>query len=109
MYLRDVNRIAGKDVRQTWGKPNLTIEDVIDPVKARWAARVYLSHYGNVYRKRTGMVPNEEVYARIHNGGPDGWKKGSTLGYWMNVEGYIEHFSRSMNVDIVIRKKARNT
>lgn len=29
--------------------------------------------------------PTVEVYARIWNGGPEGWRKSSTLAYWRRV------------------------
>ena len=31
-----------------------------------------------------------ETMARIHNGGPEGHKKASTLGYWRDVEKFME-------------------
>lgn len=86
-YLDDVNKIAKADVKRLWGKSKLTIKDMKDPVKARWAFKVYLSYYGARYEKITGMTPTMEVYAKIHNGGPDGWKRGNwdTAVYWAKV------------------------
>ena len=46
----------------------------------------YLRHYGEVYKKETGKDPTVEVLARIHNGGPRGWKKEATRSYWARVE-----------------------
>jgi hypothetical protein len=107
MYLRDVNRIAGKNVQRTWGKKNLTLADMKDPAKAQWAARVYLSTYGREYQKHTGRAPTAEVYARIHNGGPDGWKQGKTLAYWRNVNSYMGVFSQVAKSDLVVSKRGR--
>jgi len=86
-YLDDVNRIAGDDVKATWGKAKLTIADMKDRAKARWAAKVYLNFYGEQYEKRTNKVPTAEVYAKIHNGGPMGWRRGNydTKRYWARV------------------------
>lgn len=85
-YLDDVNRIVGKDVMAvTWGKKKLTMVDVKEEVKARWVAKIYLEYYGRMYRHNTGKAPTYEVYARMHNGGPDGWANRSTLGYWRKV------------------------
>lgn len=81
VYLDDVNRLAGKDVQKVWGKPSLVLEDVKNPEIARWAARVYLHSYGVRYQKITGKKPDAGVYARMHNGGPNGWKKESTEAY----------------------------
>ena len=88
-YLDDVNRIAGTDgVRQRWGKDALTISDMYDPEKAWWAAEQYLSYYGERYQKETGEEPTEEVYIRMHNGGPRGWERVSTN----------SHFNRASEV-----------
>jgi len=78
-YLDDAMRIAGPEaVRQEWGVDRLTMEDMRDTAKAWWVAEVYLKHYGERYERLTGREPTEDVYARIHNGGPDGWRKSST-------------------------------
>jgi len=86
-YLDDVNKIAGYEVLHTWGKMTLTMEDMKDKDKARWAAKVYLTHYGELYEKRTGKAPTMEIYAKIHNGGPNGWRRGNfnTARYWAKV------------------------
>jgi hypothetical protein len=65
-YLDDVNRIAST---------SFTLEDMDDHVTARWAVCIYLSYYGENYKRKTGKIPSLIVYARIHNGGPNGYKK----------------------------------
>jgi hypothetical protein len=77
-YLDDVNKIADT---------NYTIEDMKNPELARWATRVYLNYYGDVYQSKTGDAPTLEVYARIHNGGPNGWQKASTNDYVQKLNG----------------------
>ena len=84
-YLDDVNKIAGKDVLAVWSKSKLTLADMKDPEMAKWAFRVYLNHYGESYEKNTGKAPTAEVYARIHNGGPNGWKNKKTVAYGRDV------------------------
>jgi hypothetical protein len=88
-YLKDVNRIAGKDVMRVWGVKKLYMSDMQDGDKARWAMRVYLSYYGKRYTRLTGLKPTPHIYARIHNGGPDGWKDKTTLAYWRSVRAYL--------------------
>ncbi len=85
-YLDDVNRIAGEEVYKKWGKETLTVEDMKDKEKAEWAFVVYMSHYGKVYTRRTGEIPTIEVYARMHNGGPNGWRRDSTLNFARKVQ-----------------------
>lgn len=86
-YLTDVNRVAGrKRCMKLWGKPSLTLNDVrYSHAKARWAVQIYLQHYGKRYTKLTGLYPTAEVYSRIHNGGPNGWKSCRTLVYWEKI------------------------
>ncbi len=70
IYLKDVNRILGYQ--------RYKLADRYNPEKARDIVTVYLMHYG--YGK--GI----EAMARIHNGGPRGWKKKFTLVYWQKIK-----------------------
>jgi hypothetical protein len=45
-------------------------------------AHIYLQHYGK--------GRSIEDMARIHNGGPDGWKKKCTEQYWLKVKAILE-------------------
>jgi len=47
-------------------------------------ARWYLIHYAN--RRTLGRAPTFADYARIWNGGPDGWKQKGTEKYWGKVK-----------------------
>lgn len=76
-YIKDVNRVYST---------KFTLVDRDDPVKAHRIVRLYLAHYGRVYNKTTGKPVTCEVLARIHNGGPEGWRKKSTLKHWKRVE-----------------------
>ena len=80
-YLDDVNRIVGT---------SYAIEDMKDPELACWAAKIYLNHYGERYQRKTGEAPTLEVYARIHNGGPNGWRKESTRDYIRKLNGGLK-------------------
>lgn len=81
ILVKDVNRIA---------RTNFTLEDRFDRDKSIEMAQIYLTHYGKVYTKKTGKEPDFEIYARIWNGGPNGWKKSSTEDYWLKVKKEIE-------------------
>lgn len=52
---------------------------------SRWVAVRYMTYWGNHYEKETGLKPTFEIYARIWNGGPYGWRKDSTIKYWQKV------------------------
>lgn len=87
-YVADVNRIYGT---------RFTLTDRDDPVKAHRIVRLYLSHYGRAYTRVTGKLATCEVLARIHNGGPQGWRKKATIKHWRGVE-------RAMRYIVVNRK-----
>lgn len=74
--LDDLDRVYGLEFKH---------EDMHDRHIARYVCYRYLRHYGRAYQKRTGKEPTTEVYARIWNGGPYGYKKQATLKYWAKV------------------------
>ena len=59
-------------------------EDCYDEKYAKKIVRAYMKRYA--IKKRLGREVTDEDRARIHNGGPNGWKKKSTLSYWENVK-----------------------
>lgn len=63
-YWIDGTRILGVE----W-----SYEEAKDPVKARKVVRAYLTHYG----RNRSLIEK----ARIHNGGPRGYRKEATLPY----------------------------
>lgn len=82
-YIQDVNRIKGT---------NFTHRDAFNRNVSRFIVRSYLIHYGKLYQRKTGEEPTDEIYARIHNGGPRGWDKSNkrrysnTTRYWLKVK-----------------------
>jgi len=70
IYVDDVNRILGRNV--------FCYADRLDPDESRMMVAVYLGRYG--------VCRPIEALARIHNGGPRGWKKKSTIPYWEKVK-----------------------
>ena len=75
--IEDVNKIS---------KVKYTVADRKDAKKSREICKLYLSHWGKHYQKKTGKVATDEVLSRIWNGGPSGWKKSATNGYWAKVK-----------------------
>jgi hypothetical protein len=79
--LADINRIAqmlGLAVRYS-------AADRFNAAKSRRMWDLYLRFWGEQYEEDTGRAPTDEVYARIWNGGPTGWRKGTTRDYWRRV------------------------
>lgn len=77
IYVEDVCRITG----QTLTHEQATASDEL----ARWCMSAYWDYYSARYYRVTLKRANAEVLARIHNGGPDGWRKPETLPYWRRV------------------------
>ena len=76
------------DVNQV-SKKKYSYSDRKNRAKSIEIRKAYLNRWGRHYQRKTGKVPTQEVYARIWNGGPNGWRKKSTLGYWYNVKQYM--------------------
>ena len=54
---------------------------------SRKVIQAYMNHYATV--DRLGHPATDEDIARIHNGGPNGYRKDSTLGYWEDVKKHL--------------------
>jgi len=78
-----VHLVAVQDVNRIYGS-GFTHSQMRDPAVARAVCRMYLAHYAT--RSRLGRPVTNQDYARIWNGGPDGWKKPVTLSYWYRVK-----------------------
>ena len=78
IYVDDVNRFS-TDI-------HFNHADVYDKTKSEQMMRRYWLWYGKLFKVNTGLDPTYETLARIHNGGPYGWRKKSTLRYWMRVK-----------------------
>ena len=80
-YVEDVNRFEGT---------NYTPEDRLNEDTARQITTQYLTHYGN----RQGVTPSNEVFARMHNGGPNGHRNPNTIPYWNRVQAVMQERQR---------------
>ena len=83
-YLDDVNRITNN---------SFTMEQVAkSPALSRWVTEQYIFHYGKRYTRITGKPLTMEIAARLHNGGPNGWRKSSTDKYWIKFQSTQKQF-----------------
>lgn len=64
VFVKDVNRIAGTE---------FTHEDARNDRLAQQMIYIYLKHYGERYRLKTGKEPDARVLGMLHNGGPSGY------------------------------------
>ena len=85
VYLDDLGRVYGC---------HFADEVMTDRHASEQVMLAYLEYYGERYALRTGRQPTSEVLARIHNGGPNGWRKDSTLEYWRKVKAAMERMER---------------
>lgn len=84
--LADANRIA----RDLAVAERFTPADRHCPAAARRIWNLYLTYYGRLYERMTGRPPTDEVYARIWNGGPSGWRRPATAAYWDRVRSALQ-------------------
>ena len=73
-YVQDAAEFANED----W-----THEDAFDRETSIDIVLAYMARYAT--EARLGRLPNAQDIARIHNGGPNGYKKDATLKYWGKV------------------------
>ena len=59
-------------------------EDVLDNEYAQKIILAYWDRYAT--KNRLGHEPTDEDRARIHNGGPNGYKKSATVKYWNKIQ-----------------------
>lgn len=79
--VQDINRFA---------KTHYTLSDRANERKSVEMCWRYLYHYGNKYKRDTGLEPTAEILARIWNGGPRGYKKEKTRRYWVKVQSELQ-------------------
>ena len=65
-----------------------TYQDVTDVEYARKVVVAYMNRYAT--EGRLGRKPTYEDFARIHNGGPNGYKKSATDKYWDKVKSHLD-------------------
>ena len=78
-YVADAAEYAGED----W-----THLDAFDRETSIDIMLAYMSRYAT--EARLGRPVTAEDVARIHNGGPSGWRKASTEDYWIKVKSVLE-------------------
>ena len=82
----DAGRITSAALVQIDGVMYNTLfsyDDRLDKDKSRAMTGIYLFHYGE--------NKSFEDMARIHNGGPTGYRKESTLSYWEKIKERLSH------------------
>lgn len=67
-----------------WAEEAWKHEDAFNPATAEQIVWAYMARYAT--EKRLGREPTYQDIARIHNGGPNGFKKAATDGYWLKVK-----------------------
>ena len=77
-YVDDVNRISADE--------KFVYSDRYDRNRSERMMEIYWVYYVSRYIDATGQDPTLETLARIHNGGPYGWKKYATKRYWRRVK-----------------------
>ena len=87
VYVDDVNRILRDDIYSH----NMRMS----PWCSKQMFRTYVEHYAT--ENRLGRPPTLEDLARIHNGGPDGYKQDRTLPYWRKVKTVLDELQGELD------------
>ena len=77
-YVQDAAEYAKEDWKH---------EDAFDRKKSIDIFAAYMSRYAT--EKRLGRPVTAQDIARIHNGGPNGYKKKATEAYWLKVKAQL--------------------
>jgi len=85
-----IQKCVVKDVNEALGHDAYTYEDRQDLVKSGEMFWVYSVRYAT--KRRLGHDPTMEDIARIWNGGPNGYKKPSTVKYWNRIQSRMERY-----------------
>lgn len=91
IYVDDVNRFneIDFDCRYKYNPPPVWKYRHRKNLVLSWEiVTEYVEHYAT--KERLGREPTLEDMARIHNGGPTGWKKECTKIYWEKVKARME-------------------
>ncbi len=75
VYVQDANQYAGTSYAH---------KDAFSREAAIAMFRAYMARYAN--ERRLGRPVTAEDIARIHNGGPNGYRKPATEAYWQKVK-----------------------
>lgn len=80
-----IGKLYFKDAAQQ--NPDLGIYKYSDVRKEHVAVAVIRAYWAKyATREHLGHEPTDKDRARLHNGGPDGCKKQSTLKYWKKIQ-----------------------
>lgn len=75
-----IHQCVVEDVNYRYNTCYIWPDDCFDPAKSQDIMLSYWSIYAT--SDRLGHVPTDEDLARIWNGGPNGYRKDSTVPYW---------------------------
>lgn len=84
-----IQKQAIDDVNRILNYTAFSYDDRMSWEKSCQIFRIYLKHYGQKYSKEIGKKPTVEVYIRIWNGGPNGWKSNKTKSHWLKAQEVI--------------------
>ncbi len=87
-YVDDCNRIHNMSCNALMVRhPAYKYSDRLSRDLSRSMASLYMIYYWERTQSATNMF---EFMARIHNGGPDGYKSPDTEKYWLKIKDYLD-------------------
>lgn len=81
-----------KDVNQFY-KTKYTSKDAFNKEKSKDICKKYLTYWGKIYKSKHGIEPSIEIYAKIWNAGPEGYKNPKTISYWNRVKSVLRNMA----------------
>ncbi len=84
-----IRKEAVDDINRILGYQAFSYEDRMVWEKSCQMFESYLTYWGQRYTNQTGNTPTTEVYVRIWNGGPNGWKNPKTEDHWHKAQEMI--------------------
>ena len=76
------------DINETYGTHYRSIDTKGNRKLSIKIFHRYIARYATL--ARLGREPTQEDIARIWNGGPNGYKKETTMSYWQDVKSYLK-------------------
>lgn len=86
---------------------NFSYEDVTENAVARRVITTYWLRYAT--KQRIGRSPTLEDLARIHNAGPNGFKRGATDDYWRKISALCKVQMENTKIDSFASLKRTST
>ena len=92
--IKQVNETYELRVYATFGRP-LVVEDCQSEAISRWVAVQYLTYCRDTFIEKNGRNPSMFELARCWNGGPNGYRRQSTIEYQRRFMNALQTYQKA--------------